>query len=134
MDYMLLWFGVTGLFSEYGKGLGIFLTAVCAPLLIFLVIKIRNAKDQEDRILMTIGKEGIWTPSEGMVTWETFADVTIRNNTRQMEYLELQVKDPSKKKGFRKMMPSTQFSRYNPRYLKTVIEWYYREWSERKED
>lgn len=121
MAYLLLFLGIIGSFSTYGRGIGVLLLIIAVPLLISVVYKVRNAEEKKDRLLMTIRTGGLDLPSKGLISWEEISRVEIENDIRQNSHLVVYVMNKNRGNKIEKVGLPIQFSRFNPSYLKKVI-------------
>ena len=124
MDYMLMLIGVIALVLSDQKGLGIFIIVVTGLILVALILKVRRAKDQTDRPLLSVNSSGIVTSKQEVYPWSVIYEVELIRQARRVDQLQLVVHDDKKKQGIRRIPLAVAGTRYSPQYLRTVIEQY----------
>ena len=124
MDFWLVFLGLVCVFSEYGKVLGIIILVITVPLLPYLILKVRNAKDDLSRPILRIDKMGLNIVGKEYILWEDLVSTEIYDSVRSVKTLYAIVRDNSKKNGTTRVIIPYLKSRFGPQYIQEVIDWY----------
>lgn len=126
MAYLVMLIGIVAIFSPYGRELGIPLTFAAFVFMVWVILRVRNADDREDRLLFRISLKGVTHPAKGFIPWEKIERVVLDKDTRQNEHLVMYVVNEDRKSGFQDVPVPVQFSRFGPRYIEAVMRLYRR--------
>lgn len=125
MDYIVLLMAVleTVMNPEYRTG-GICVIVITAMLLSFILLKVRCAGDNTEKVLLVVDRSGVRIPEKDFFSWKDIMEVKLAQQVRAGEYVQLVVRDKKSRKGYRRVALPTNLSRYAPAYIKTILEKY----------